>query len=212
MKPGPKRTKKTAPPKKKSTESIKTITSHKSRTKKNTVPKKKSKGRPKYIPSEEHFETATIGAKKGLNEEQIAKSIGISYRCFKNNKSLFLPALKKGRDMSDDRFCQTAEMTLMKKIKGYEWHEKTTITKSIKGADGKIIIGVKNTEEKDVIKHVPPSDTLLMFYLVNRTPERWRSINRDPAGKDENRGKIAQFFDDMRSGYKKRLGENGPNT
>ena len=192
MDPKQKRAKKTTPPPKKP----KTI--------------KKTAGRPKYEPSEEHLETAMFGAKKGLNEEQIAKAIGISIDTLRRNKSTFSPHIKKGREMSDDRFCEKAESFLMKKIEGYYWEEKTQITKLVKGPDGEIIKEIKNVEEKTVKKHVPASDTLLMFYLVNRRPSRWRSINRDAKGSEDNRGKIAQFFDEMRSGYKKKLEEDGP--
>lgn len=212
MEPGQKRAKKTAPPQKKSTKSKNNIKVQKPRTKKTPPPKKKSKGRPKYEPSEEHLETAMFGAKKGLNEEQMAKAIGISIGTLRRNKDQFRSSIKKGRDMSDDRFCEKAESFLMKKIEGYYWEEKTQITKLVKGPGGKIITEIKNVEEKIVRKHVPGSDTLMMFYLVNRKPSRWRSINREGKGSDDNRGKIAKFFDEMELGYKKRIEENGPNS
>ena len=69
-------------------------------------------GRRKYIPSEEHLETAYKGAKKGLNEKEIAEAIGISLSSIKRNKDLFKPFIKKEHHESDDKNNEQVESAL----------------------------------------------------------------------------------------------------
>jgi len=186
MKPGPKRAKKNGhPPKKPKT-------------------RKKTAGRLKYVPSESHLKTAQELANKGATHKQIAEALGISISTLKNNKKLFMPPIKKGRESTNPELVQEVVESIQKQSKGYfveeeDWYE----TNGKEGAVGKPVKHLRK-------KWIPGNVVAAMFYVVNKDPTNWRSINRDAKGSDDNRGKIAQFFDEMRSGYKKKLEEDGP--
>ena len=141
-------------------------------------------GRPAYIPSEEHFQCAYNGAKKGLNEEQIAKAIGIPYPTFRDHKHQFTSYIKKGRDEADDLNIVDVENSMLKSIKGFEYEEVHTTEKYVKivEEDGTEIKGGVEVTVKTIKKLVPTSPVLAMFWAVNRS-DRWHSINiRDDKG------------------------------
>lgn len=73
-------------------------------------------GRDAYQPSKEHIQCAYNGARKGLNGEEIAKAIGISYATFNRYKDNFREAIKKGKDEADDLNITKAENALMRAI------------------------------------------------------------------------------------------------
>jgi len=148
------------------------------------------KGRTRYEVSEEHLETAYIGAKKGLNEREIAKAIGISYSTLRRNLEQFRVPIKKGRSESDDLNCEKVESSMLKKCLGYEVTEKSTDRRV--SETGKVFISKKET-----VRHYQPSDTMIMFYLVNRNPKRWQSINKQPEGGIDSKGMIQQWFESM---------------
>jgi len=154
----------------------------------------KKRGRTKYVPSEEHLHTAYVGAKKGLNYKEIAEAIGISDRTLRRNLDLFSPSIKKGRDESDDKNCEKVENALLKKATGFTFTEKTTEKRV--DATGKAVI-----VKKDVEKYYAPSDLAIFFYLVNRMPGRWQSINRPPLDDGDGAGEIQQWFREMRKQY-----------
>ena len=133
--------------------------------------------RPKYKPSEEHFHTAYIGAKKGLSEEQIAKSIGTSYRTFRKYKSHFEPHIKKGRGESDDPNCKKVEGAMLKSCLGWEYEEVKKETKQLFNKETGKPINVIEMKKTSTTKQVLPNPTLIMFYSCNRMKERWHSIN-----------------------------------
>ena len=120
-------------------------------------------GRPKYTPSQEHLDTAYLGAKKGLNEKEIAEAIGISYRTLTRNKDKFSLYIKKGRDESDDKNIEKVVSALLKKCVGYEYIE--THTESVSGCESKL---------KTITKHVQPCITSIIFFLCNRDPDNWK--------------------------------------
>lgn len=132
-------------------------------------------GRPPYIPSEEHFQCAYNGARKGLNESEIAKAIGIPYSTFRDHKPQFAAYIKKGRDEADDLNLVDVENSMLKSIKGFEYEEVHTTEKYIEDPDGNIV-EMKEVTVKKVKKLIPASPVLAMFWAVNRS-DRWHSIN-----------------------------------
>lgn len=175
---------------------VKSKSVNKKAVKKRVTKKKEKQGRPKYTPSEKHIETARIGAKKGLSEKEISKAIGISYACFQKYKKDFVGAIKKGHDESDDANCEKVENSLLKKALGYTYEEITKETRA-GGEFG------QTTIERAVIKHVQPSDTAIFFYLVNRKPERWQSVNKIVVDSKNSFGDIKGWFDEMKKEHDK---------
>jgi len=127
--------------------------------------------RPKYMPTEAHLKRVEEGAARGLNEKEIAKSLGISVSTFQRNKDHFRPHLKKGHEKAMDGKFREVESTLLKKALGYDYTETSKETKIM--ADG-----TRQVTIREIKKHQPPSDTAMIFVLVNRIPDRWQSINR----------------------------------
>ncbi len=164
-------------------------------------------GRHKYIPSQAHLKTASIGAKKGLSNQQIAEAIGVGLTTFKRNLHIFKEVLDEGRSESDDALCERAESALQKKMLGYEY---TEVHKEIKkvpfvtsNANGKKVIEYKESVQKRTItKWYPPSDTAIIFYLVNRSNGRWESVNNrvDIETTKLNRDDMLKFMNEMTNG------------
>lgn len=153
-------------------------------------PRKSNAGKPAYIPSNEHLETAYSGAKKGLSYSEIARAIGISPKTLQRNLDQFGPKIKKGRDESFDKNCERVESSMLKRCLGY-WVNEETKEKRIDG-NGKATVIIKTLK-----KHVIPSDVLIMFYLCNRNPEKWQSINKPAGDKDTNKGEIRKWYEEM---------------
>ncbi len=171
------------------------------RSNKKKPTKKKPTGRPRYKPSKQHIETAYKGAKKGLNEEEIAKAIGISYACFQKYKKDFVGAIKKGHNESDDANVEKVENSLLRRANGYNLIETTTERKKMRGGKYKMFI------TKTVTKHLPPSETSMMFYLVNRKADRWQSINRPSSEREGSFGEIQKWFQAMEKEYEGMTGD-----
>ena len=88
-------------------------------------------------------------ARTGLNDEQIAKNLGIAVGTiyeWKNRFPEFAEALRKGKEVVDFE----VENALLKSALGY------TVT------------------ENDKEKYVPPNPTAIIFWLKNRKPDVWR--------------------------------------
>lgn len=162
---------------------------------KKSAKKTKTAGRPAYSPSSKHIETAYKGAKKGLNEQEIAKAIGISYSTFQRNIDEFRPAVKKARDESNDENCDKVENSLLKRAIGHEFveeHEEQRVT-----LKGKTIYATK----KKIKKYHPASDVAIMYYLGNRRPDKWQSINNQQSGRKDSVGEIQGWFRAMEEEY-----------
>ena len=97
-------------------------------------------------------------ARDGLNDEQIAKKLGISKDCFyrycKQHQD-FYDALKRGKAPIDTE----VENALLKRALGYSYDEITY---------------ENGNEVKRVKKHVLPDTTAQIFWLKNRKPVQWR--------------------------------------
>jgi len=132
-------------------------------------------GRPPYIPTEAQLNRAYKAAKKGLNEEQISKEIGIPYSTFQDHKPEFSGYLKKGRAEGDINNMVDVENSMLKSIKGFEYEEVHTTEKYVEDENGNMI-GQKEVTVKKIKKLIPTSPVLAMFWAVNRS-DRWHSIN-----------------------------------
>lgn len=100
--------------------------------------------------------------------EEICQNVDISKETFynwKHEKPDFFDAIKKADNERLKLYVKEARNSLLKKIKGYEFTETHTIEKTDK--DGLY------TETREVKKHIPPSDTLIMYTLNNQDPENF---------------------------------------
>ena len=106
-------------------------------------------------------------ARRGLNDEQIAESLGISpaslYK-YKNEYPEFSEAIKRGKKPVNIE----VENILLKKVRGYEVEEKTTVMSVDDEGNAKI------KEIKSTTKHVQPNQRSIEMWLYNRMPEIWR--------------------------------------
>lgn len=80
---------------------------------------------------------------------------------WKNEHSEFLQAIKRGKDVFD---IAIAETCLKKRVTGYTYTEVT----SERGKDGNLVV------TKEVQKELAPDTTALIFFLKNRSKDRWR--------------------------------------
>lgn len=107
-------------------------------------------------------------ARRGLSDEDIAKSIGISRStlyAWKNKYDAISDALKDGKLVAD----LAVESALFKKATGFT----VTDTKTISFLDKET---GELTEGKSEVttKHVLPDTLAIMFWLKNRRPDLWK--------------------------------------
>lgn len=105
-------------------------------------------------------------ARRGLNDKEIAKSLGIAktaYYEYQIKYSEFAEAIKRGKVPVD----VVAENSLYKRVTGYTYEERTTEVK----VDDKGV--TKPSTIRTVTKHVPPDVGAIAFWLKNRNPEEW---------------------------------------
>ena len=124
-------------------------------------------------------------AREGLNDEQIARNIGVSIRQFydwQNRFPQFAQALKKGKVPVD----LEVENALLKRALGYDYEETTTEIYKDPG-------GQEHSHIKKTKKHMPPDTTAQIFWLKNRRPGRWRDKIE---GVSENPNELLQAFVD----------------
>jgi hypothetical protein len=101
-------------------------------------------------------------ARDGLTDEQIAHNMRINVKTLWDWKTKYDPicsALKKGKEVVDIQ----VENALFKRALGYEYEETVTETRS----DGTSLTRVFK-------KHMPPSETAMIYWLKNRRPQAWR--------------------------------------
>lgn len=104
-------------------------------------------------------------ARRGLNDEQIAKNLNISlaiYYSYQKRFPEFLEAIKKGKGPVDVE----VENALLKNALGFEYEEvHTEITKN----------GDKQNVKKRIVKkYQAPSLGAQIFWLINRLPDIWQ--------------------------------------
>jgi len=131
--------------------------------------------RKKYIPSEAHLKAVEEMAHKGVSQAKMAKALGISYRTFQRHLASFDEALKKGKDRVDQeavkREIASVRSALLDKALGFKYTETTTEDKQVERSAQKI------TLTKTVTKRIIPSDQAIFYYLGNRAPDEWQSVN-----------------------------------
>lgn len=109
----------------------------------------------------------TYWAMNGKTEKSMAESLGVSVALFerwKNEKLELLEALKEGREVVD----ATVVNSLLKKARGYSVEEEEL--EEFRDDDGDLV----NSKRKSKIKHVPASDTAMIFWLKNRLPDEFK--------------------------------------
>ena len=115
-------------------------------------------------------------AREGLTDEQIARNVGVTERCFTDWKSRFpsiVSALKKGKAPVDIQ----VENALLKRALGYDIKE--TVTELVETVDGK-----QRKQVREVTKHIPGDTTAQIFWLKNRRPDKWRDKQETNVGID----------------------------
>jgi len=102
-------------------------------------------------------------ATRGKTNSEIAMLLGICEATFYNWLNNFAPDLLESLKNATKEPIKNVERALYERAMGYSCQEtKVHMTKS----------GVIKT--KDVIKHYPPSETAMKYYLGNKKPEDWK--------------------------------------
>jgi hypothetical protein len=117
----------------------------------------------------------------GETQTTIYKKLGIgetSWYAFKKKYSALEDAITQGKQ----NLTEHIESSLYKRCMGYEVVETKTVTG-------------KDTRTEKTTKHIPPSDTAIIFTLCNMKPEKWRRSDKDENSQKENTLKI-EFSDD----------------
>ncbi|MEA1998025.1 MAG: hypothetical protein U9N61_01685 [Euryarchaeota archaeon] len=136
-------------------------------------------GRKPYKPTKKHIETVRKMKAKGASDKECATAIGIARNTFGlHKKVLFEQAIKKGSEERTKNHLELAKDALALRLQQRVVEEKTVINRKVMGSD--------QEEIKTVEKVVQPSDTLIMFTLVNKSNGEWQSINKpnETANKD----------------------------
>lgn len=133
-------------------------------------------GRPqKYVELVEPYLPEIKKMALTMTEQQIAKTLGISYSAFRKYKGLYpelQEALKKGRR----QLAMELYSVLIKRAKGYKYSEKKQYYK-----DGKLVA------EEVTEKYLPPDVAALNLALKNFDPENWAN---DPQALDLRRREL----------------------
>ena len=111
-------------------------------------------------------ELAKKYAESGLNDSEIATSLGISSKSLYNYRQKYpelAKALKEGKAPAD----LAIENALFKMATGFQLVEEKILT----APDGSVT-------RQTTIKDQKPSVAALRFWLVNRCPERWQHISK----------------------------------
>jgi len=100
-------------------------------------------------------------AARGFTDAEIADFFHISERTITRYKHDpdFLSALKSGKEVADEK----VKRALFTRALGYEFEEKTF-------RNGKL--------RETKTKHIAGDTTAQIFWLCNRDPENWKSVNR----------------------------------
>lgn len=130
--------------------------------------------RSKWNEVKKKLETVELWASMGLSDSQIAFNLGISkdtfYR-YKKEHSDFSDTLKRGKNVANFK----VENSLYKKATGYIIHETGAVKVKETYYDDQ---GRKCTKEDvklvDYEKEVPADVAAIKFWLINRSPERWK--------------------------------------
>jgi len=124
---------------------------------KKKIIKKKTRGRIAFEVTDKLKDIAYQGAKKGLNEKEISRAMGIGYTTFCKNKQEFTTAIKKGRSESSDGLLEEIENSLLKQCRGFYVEETVTEESGVIDDDGKKFTAIKLGKRKTTKKYIAPS-------------------------------------------------------
>ena len=106
-------------------------------------------------------------AKKGVNDKEIFKELGIcktSFYKYQEQFSEFMDSLKKGKEQADDNVDNASYIRAV----GYDYEEQVT----------EVRISEDGTQHPSLVrtfkKHMPGDVTAQIFRLKNRRPKEWR--------------------------------------
>lgn len=113
---------------------------------------------------------------------EICKQVGISKQTYYNwidNEIDFLDSIKKAKGHYDEFVISEAKKSLIKKIKGYEYEEKTTEVEVNQEGEAKA------TKVRTIKKHAQPDTAAIIFTLCNKAPNEYQNkYNTELTGKD----------------------------
>lgn len=115
------------------------------------------------------LERITNWAANGLNNEEIARSMGVhrdTLRRWIEAHSGICDAIKRGRMLA----CEVVENALFKRATGM------TVTETVEEFDGVLENGKPaggSIKKRTVTRQVPPDTAAIIFYLKNRMPDRY---------------------------------------
>ena len=125
-----------------------------------------TKYKPEYVE-----EAGELCQKKGYTNKNLAAHFKVNIDTiytWKKKYSEFSEAIKKGKDVFDT---EVVEQALLKRALGYKFDEITQELVEVKDKDGVVTQEMQVT--KIVTKHQPSSDVSKIFWLKNRSPDRW---------------------------------------
>jgi len=127
-------------------------------------------------------------------DREISKVLGITYKQFEEWLRVFSSFRKSYDSGRDAGNISILEKSLFMVAKGYSYTETTIENVVLKDGVGRHRVDVPAIKTKKVRKRIAPNVTGLMFYLQNRSPDRWKSIQQllkdDDTG--QNHGQIDQ--------------------
>lgn len=124
-------------------------------------------------------------------------AIGIGYSTLRKNMDQYRATIKKGRDLSDSGMMEILESALLKKVQGYSYEETVVERRGTLDDRGKFT-GTSQAVQKKITKHVPPSDTMIIFTIVNKSKGIYQSVNNRVIAPDNDRGEILAAIQDMK--------------
>lgn len=110
---------------------------------------------------------------KGLTDKEISERYNVTVRTVHNWKKKypeFFHSLKKGKEIADNNVIKS----LYHRAMGYSHPE--IIVSNYRGEITKTL----------VVKHYPPDPTSMIFWLCNRKPEDWKSVNKERTQENPN--------------------------
>ena len=129
--------------------------------------------RQKWQPTEKQIAYIEDMKAKAQSDTTIAKGLGINrgtYTKYRDQNKQIKQAIKKGNEKRQKNHLELAQDALALRLQQRVVKEVTTTERRYMGED--------QTETKTVEKTIQPSDTLIMFTLVNKSNGEWQSINK----------------------------------
>ena len=123
--------------------------------------KHQGKGHPTYKAS--FAKQAEVMCRLGATDAELAEALGVSTFTIKDWRTRHLAfgeACKLGKDAADDR----VEMALYNRAVGYTFDSEKVFC-----SEGEVVRAA-------IKEHVPPDVNAIRFWLMNRRPELWRSL------------------------------------